>query len=148
MKKLNRRLTSVGVLFFLTSCSRASIQDYENPDFIDVAFYGVDSEIKHSITNLNDEIFHVNPIPVIDYYDDGTWREFSGEWGTGTVDLGPYPIYPGSTVDIMPNFDFRVVDEPGLYRIRHYAWFGGDLQMPDEDDEETFPVVIPFEIED
>lgn len=134
------------ILIFLTACSSTSVQDYENPDFVDVEFYGLDSEVKHSITNSGDELFHVNPIPVIDYYDDGTWKELSEEWGTGTVSLGAYPIYPETTVDIMPNFSLE--NDPGIYRIRHHAWFGEDSDIPDAGDDDTFPIVIPFEIDE
>lgn len=132
------------MLIFLSSCSQASVQDYDNPDFVEVDFHGLDREVIHSITNTGDELFHVNPIPVIDYYDDGTWKELSEEWGTGTNSLGAYPIYPESTEYIMPNFS--LVDEPGHYRIRHHAWFGEDSEIPDAGADETFPIVIPFEI--
>lgn len=141
-------LPAVLILLILAACSNASVQDYDNPDFVDVAFHGLDSDHSHSITNLGDELFHVNPLPVIDYYDDGTWREVSGEWGTGTDSLGAYPIFPESTEDMMPYFssDTRSPEDPGSYRIRHLAWFGDDPAVPDEGDDDVFPIVIPFEI--
>lgn len=116
-------------LIFLSSCSQASVQDYDKPDFVEVDFHGLDREVLHSITNTGDELFHVNPIPVIDYYDNGTWKELHEEWGTDTISLGAYPIDPESTVDIMPNFS--LADDPGLYKIRHHAWFGEDSEIPD-----------------
>lgn len=140
-------LPTVVMLLFLAACSRASVQDYDNPDFVDVTFHGLDSESSHSITNLGDELFHVNPLPVIDYYDSGTWREVEEEWGTGTISLGAYPIFPESTEDIMAYFssDTRSLEDTGSYRIRHYGWYGEDSAVPDED---TFPIVIPFEIDE
>lgn len=138
------------MLLFLTACSRASVQDYDNPDFVEVTFHGLDSESSHSITNLEDELFYVNPMPVIDYYDNGTWREVDEEWGTGTNSLGAYPIFPESTEDIMPYFSSatRSIEDPGSYRIRHHAWFGNESPIPDAGDDETFTIVIPFEIDE
>lgn len=138
------------MLLILAACSNASVQDYDNPDFVDVAFHGLDNDHSHSITNSGDELFHVNPLPVIDYYDDGTWREIDEEWGTGTDSLGAYPIFPESTEDIMPYFssDTSSLEDPGSYRIRHLAWYGDDPAIPDSGDDGTFYVVIPFELEE
>lgn len=137
------------LVMLLAACSRASVQDHDNLDFVDVAFYGLDSEIIHSITNSGEEIFHVEPFPVIDYEDEGTWREVANEWGFGTDSLGAYPIYPDSTVSIMPYFrsDRRAL-EAGSYRIRHLAWFGENPAIPDPGDDETFFITVPFEIEE
>lgn len=132
------------MLIFLSSCSRTSVQDYDNPEFVDVDFHGLNREVIHSITNTGDQLFHVNPVPVIDYYEDETWQELNEEWGTGTISLGAYPIDTKTTVNIIANFSLP--NEPGLYRIRHYAWFGEDSDIPDVNDDETFPIIIPFEI--
>lgn len=144
MKRLFQLFIFVLSVFFLSSCSAANVQEYDNPEFVEVEFLGLGKDYSHSITNSHDQTIMVSPLPAMDYYNDGKWEDVSVQNGVNS--LGPYPVRSGGTERILSHF---VIDgEPGQYRIRHYAWFEESGELLEENNEETFYIVVEFGLEE